>query len=152
MMNRRMFLAATAAAPLALALATPALAAEPPIYAEGGIAINGYDPVAYFTEEKPVEGSADFTADYMGATFRFASAENRDTFAADPEAYAPQYGGYCAYAVSKGYTATTSPNAWSIHEGKLYLNFNRAVRALWSRDIPGHVSSGDANWPEVLNA
>ncbi|MEO1795889.1 MAG: YHS domain-containing (seleno)protein [Pseudomonadota bacterium] len=152
MITRRSFLAATAAAPLALSLATPARAAEPPVYAEGGVAINGYDPVAYFTEEKPVEGSADFTADYMGATFRFASAENRDTFAADPEAYAPQYGGYCAYAVSRGYTATTSPRAWTVHEGKLYLNFNRAVRTLWLRDVPGNVMAGDANWPKVLEA
>ncbi|MEO1705790.1 MAG: YHS domain-containing (seleno)protein, partial [Pseudomonadota bacterium] len=119
---------------------------------DGHVAINGYDPVAYFTEEKPVEGSAEFTADYMGATFRFASAENRDTFAADPEAYAPQYGGYCAYAVSRGYTATTSPRAWTVHEGKLYLNFNRAVRTLWLRDVPGNVMAGDANWPKVLEA
>ena len=152
MINRRTFLAASAAAPIALALATPALAAQPPVYAEGGIAINGYDPVAYFTDAKPVEGSAEFTSEYMGATFQFASAENRDTFAADPEAYAPQYGGYCAYAVSKGYTATTSPNAWTVHDGKLYLNFNKAVRALWSRDIPGNIELGDGNWPRVLEA
>ena len=149
MLNRRAFLASAAAAPLAVA-ALPAFAAEPPVYAEGGVAINGYDPVAYFTESKPVEGSAEFTAEHEGATFRFASAANRDTFVADPLAYAPQYGGYCAYAVSRGYTATTSPNAWSVHEGKLYLNFNRAVRTLWSRDIPGNVMKGDANWPTVL--
>ncbi|MEM1302255.1 MAG: YHS domain-containing (seleno)protein [Pseudomonadota bacterium] len=149
MLTRRSFLMAAAAAPVALT-AIPALAAEPPVYAEDGVAINGYDPVAYFTESQPVEGSAEFTADHDGATFRFASAANRDTFAADPAAYAPQYGGYCAYAVSRGYTATTSPNAWTVHEGKLYLNFNRAVRTLWSRDIPGNIVKGDANWPTVL--
>ncbi|WP_147124420.1 YHS domain-containing (seleno)protein [Shimia ponticola] len=151
MLTRRAFLAASAAAPVALT-ALPAHAAEPPVYSEDGVAINGYDPVAYFTEGKPVEGSGDFTAVHDGATFRFASAENRDLFAADPVAYAPQYGGYCAYAVSRGYTATTSPNAWTVHDGKLYLNFNRTVRALWSRDIPGNIEKGDANWPEVLSA
>ena len=152
MLTRRTFLAASAAAPLAFSLAPPALAAKAPVFAEGGIAINGYDPVAYFTEAKPVEGSASFTADYMGATFQFASVENRDLFAADPEAYAPQYGGYCAYAVSKGATASTSPRAWTVHEGKLYLNFNRAVRGIWSTDIPGNVEKADANWPKVLEA
>ncbi|MEL7300202.1 MAG: YHS domain-containing (seleno)protein [Pseudomonadota bacterium] len=152
MITRRTFLAASAAAPLALSLATPAMAEEPPVFAEGGVAINGYDPVAYFTEEKPVEGSTEFSAEHMGATFHFASAENRDLFAADPDAFAPQYGGYCAYAVSRGYTASTSPNAWTVHDGKLYLNFNRAVRTLWSRDIPGNIAEGDRNWPSVLSA
>lgn len=151
MLTRRAFLAVSAAAPVALA-ALPSYAAEPPVYSEDGVAINGYDPVAYFTESKPVEGSAEFTSQYDGGTFRFASAENRDLFVADPAAYAPQYGGYCAYAVSRGYTATTSPNAWTVHDGKLYLNFNRTVRALWSRDIPGNIQKGDANWPEVLSA
>jgi len=149
MFTRRSFLIASASVPLAAA-AMPAFAATPPVYAEDGIAINGYDPVAYFTEKKPVEGNAAFSADHEGATFLFASEANRDAFIADTATYAPQYGGYCAYAVSRGYTATTSPNAWSVHEGKLYLNFNRAVRTLWSRDIPGNVAKGDANWPGVL--
>ncbi|MEL6913375.1 MAG: YHS domain-containing (seleno)protein [Pseudomonadota bacterium] len=152
MITRRTFLAASAAAPIALSLATPARAEEPPVFANGGVAINGYDPVAYFTEERPVEGSPDFAAEHDGATFHFVSAENRDLFAADPATYAPQYGGYCAYAVSRGYTASTSPNAWTVHEGKLYLNFNRAVRALWSRDIPGNITEGDRNWPSVLSS
>jgi len=150
MLTRRSFLVASAATPLALSFATQASAAEPPVYAEGGVAINGYDPVAYFTEAKPVEGSSAFTFDHDGATFHFASAANRDAFAAEPARYAPQYGGYCAYAVSRGYTATTSPNAWTVHDDKLYLNFNKAVRALWARDIPGNITSGDANWPKVL--
>ncbi|MEL6608177.1 MAG: YHS domain-containing (seleno)protein [Pseudomonadota bacterium] len=152
MITRRTFLAAAAATPLAAALATPALAATPPVYATDGVAINGYDPVAYFTEGKPVEGSADFTADHDGATFRFASAENRDLFVSDTAKYAPQYGGYCAYAVSKGYTAETSPRAWSVVDDRLYLNFNRAVRTIWSTDIPGNIAKADANWPTVLEA
>lgn len=151
MITRRTFLAASAAAPFVATFATPALAAEPPVFAEGGIAIKGTDPVAYFTEGQPVAGSSDFSAEHDGATWYFASAANRDAFIADPGAYAPQYGGYCAYAVSQGYTASISPNAWTIHEGKLYLNFNRAVRAIWSRDIPGRIEAGDANWPSVLN-
>ena len=150
MITRRAFLAAAAAAPVVAAVATPALAAEPSVYSDGGVAIRGTDPVAYFTEGKPVEGSAEFSFEYDGATWHFASAENRDAFAADPVAYAPQYGGYCAWAVSQGYTASISPNAWSIHEGKLYLNFNRAVRARWAVGKEANIAAAGANWPSVL--
>ncbi len=134
------------------ALAVPALAdaAQPEVFAEGGAAINGYDPVAYFELKGPVKGTSEFSLSWNGATWHFASAANRDLFEADPEAHAPQYGGYCAYAVSRGYTASTDPDAWSVHDGKLYLNYNRLVRALWSRDIPGNIANGDANWPGVL--
>lgn len=149
MLSRRQILTAAIAAPAALAL-TPAFAAEPPVYQSGGVAINGYDPVAYFTESQPVEGSADFTSTYEGATFQFASAENKAMFDSAPAQYAPQYGGYCAWAVSKGYTASTSPNAWSVHKGKLYLNFNKAVRARWSISKDANIEAGDANWPKVL--
>lgn len=152
MLTRRTFLSAAAATPALMLAARPAWAAEPPIYADGGIAINGYDPVGYFDAARPVEGDPAITHDWMGATWQFASAGTRDRFVADPEAFAPQYGGYCAYAVSRGYTATTSPNAWTVHEGKLYLNFNRVVRGLWARDIPGNIAKGDANWPQVLSA
>lgn len=152
MLTRRSFLLSAAAMPAISWLATPALAATPPVYATDGVAINGYDPVAYFTEGKPVKGSADHTSDWNGATLRFASAENKATFDADPDAYAPKYGGYCAYAVSKGYTASTDPDAWTIHENRLYLNYSKTVRLLWSRDIPGNVALGDANWPKVLEA
>lgn len=149
MLNRRTFLIAAAAAP-ALAAVTPALAAKPPVYATGSVAINGYDPVAYFTMEKPVEGRAAHTSDWNGATFQFASADHKAMFDADPAKYAPQYGGYCAWAVSKGYTASTSPNAWSVHKGKLYLNFNKAVRARWAISKDANVKAADANWPKVL--
>ncbi|MEM7178435.1 MAG: YHS domain-containing (seleno)protein [Pseudomonadota bacterium] len=138
-----------AAAPLT---ATPAAAAEDPVYQSFlGTAIDGTDPVAYFTQGKPVAGSSDFTHDWNGATWRFASAENRDLFAADPLKYAPQYGGYCAWAVSQGYTASTDPDAWSIVDGKLYLNYNQSVQEKWERDIPGYIVAGDENWPKVLN-
>ncbi len=152
MLTRRSFLIASAGAlPAAAFIANPALAAEPPVYNSGGIAINGYDPVAYFTDGKPVEGVAEFTSLWDGATVQFASAENKAMFDAEPSKYAPQYGGYCAYAVSKGYTASTDPAAWSIYQDKLYLNYSKSVRALWSVNKSRHVNSANANWPGVLD-
>ena len=126
--------------------AGPAMAIEP-IYNESGAAIRGYDPVAYFTQGKPVEGRPEYRFDFNGAQWRFASAENRDRFAADPEKYAPQYGGYCAWAVANNYTASTDPEAWTIKDGKLYLNFSKFVRTRWALDKPGNIAKGDANWP-----
>ncbi len=127
-------------------------AAKEPVYQSFlGTAIDGTDPVAYFTEGRPVEGSSDFTYDWNGATWRFASAENRDRFAAEPARYAPQYGGYCAWAVSQGYTASTDPEAWRIVDGKLYLNYDRGVQKRWEADIPRHISSANRNWPKVLD-
>jgi len=114
-----------------------------------GTAIEGYDPVAYFTDGKPVEGDSDYSYEWMDATWYFASAENRDLFAADPEKYAPQYGGYCAYAVSQGGTATIDPEAWRIEDGKLYLNLNKDIQATWMKDIPGYIEKANANWPGI---
>lgn len=151
MLSRRTLLTLAAATPIA-ALAAPAFARTPEIYAEDGIAIDGTDPVAYFTEGGPVEGSPDHEIEWKGAVWRFASADNLARFEADPEAFAPQYGGWCAYALSRGYTAPTVPQAWTIHEGRLYLNFSRPVRLLWARDIPGNIEKGDANWPSALDA
>ncbi len=152
MLTRRTFLASAVAVPAAALLTRPAMAAEPPVYATNGVAINGYDPVAYFTEEKAVKGSPEHTSGWDGATLHFASAQNKAMFDADPEKYAPKYGGYCAYAVSKGYIAKTDPDAWSIHEGRLYLNFSKSVRALWSARKRHHITQADANWPSVLSA
>ena len=157
-MTRRVFVAAPLTIALSLsalsvsAMVGPAYAGQAEIYTGEikGVAINGYDPVAYFTDEKPVAGSADITADWKGATWRFSSVENRDTFLADPEKYAPQYGGYCAYAVSSGYTASTDPSAFSIVDGKLYLNYSQGVRTQWSKDTSGYISKANANWPKVL--
>lgn len=148
---RTILTALLAAFTLLAATAAPSAAKEP-VYQSflGGTAINGYDPIAYFEEGRPVEGSSDFTHDWNGATWRFASAENRDRFAADPAAYAPQYGGYCAWAVSQGYTASTDPDAWRIVDGKLYLNYSKSVQAQWEENIPANIASGDANWPKVL--
>ena len=137
--------------------ATAALSATPfPAAADvvnstlfGNDAIKGYDPVAYFTEGRPVKGSGEFEYEWMGADWRFASAENRNAFAADPEKYAPQYGGYCAYAVSQGTTADIDPEAWKIVDGRLYLNLSRDVQTIWERDVPGYIQRADANWPKI---
>ncbi|WP_439141466.1 YHS domain-containing (seleno)protein [Pseudooctadecabacter sp.] len=150
MISRRHLLAAAAAAPTALLFARPAMAAKPAVFAEDGIAIRGADPVAFFTEGAPVIGSADHALEWEGATWHFASAENMETFMGNPEAYAPQYGGYCAFAMTKGAIATSVPEAWTIYEGKLYLNFSVNVRQVWSEDIPGNIALADANWPGVL--
>jgi hypothetical protein len=115
-----------------------------------GIAIQGYDPVAYFSDGKPVEGSSDFTTRWRDATWRFASAAHRDLFAADPVKYAPQYGGYCAYAVSQGYTAGIDPEAWKIVDGKLYLNYSKDIQATWEKDVPGYIAKADENWPKLI--
>ena len=148
--TRRHLLGLALTAPALGLLSTRAMAQEAQVYAEDGIAIDGSDAVAYFDGNGPVAGDPAITFDYMGATWRFSTEANRDAFAADPEAYAPQYGGYCAYAVSQGYTASTVPEAWSIVEGKLYLNFSTGVRRRWEQDIPGHIAAADANWPGVL--
>ncbi len=116
----------------------------------GGVAIDGYDPVAYFTDGKPVEGSKEFSHEWNGATWRFASADHRDLFVTAPEKYVPRYGGYCAWAVSNNYTADTDPQAWSIVEGKLYLNYNLEVRSKWEKDVPGNIAKADQNWPKLV--
>lgn len=151
MLNRRTFVMATLAAPAAATLATPAFAMTPEVFAVDGLAIRGYDPVAYFKEQTDVLGSADHAITWKGAEWRFANAENLADFEADPERWAPQYGGYCAFAVAKGYTAKTEANAWSIHNDKLYLNFSLAVRARWAISKERFIMDADANWPDVLN-
>ena len=136
---------------LSLAIVPLAFAAGAPIFATDDGAIRGYDPVAYFTVGEPTKGSDKFTASWQGVTFKFASAANLELFKADPAAYAPQYGGYCAYAVAKGATAGTVPEAWTIVEGKLYLNYSLGVRQRWRKDVPGHIAAADQNWAVVLD-
>lgn len=114
-----------------------------------GTALKGYDAVAYFKEGKPVKGKDDFRHEWMGAKWYFASAENRDEFAKNPEKYAPQFGGYCAWAVAHNYTASIDPEAWKIIEGKLYLNYSKDVQKKWEQDIPGFIKQGNENWPKL---
>jgi YHS domain-containing protein len=143
--------AATVALAPAIVL-PPAAMAEAPIYTGlfDSIAVQGYDPVAYFTDGKPVKGSKEFSTEYQGATFVFASAANRDKFVKSPAAYAPQYGGYCAWAVSQGYTAKGDAQNWKVVDGKLYLNYNTSIQKKWEADVPGFIKTADTNWPEVL--
>ena len=129
--------------------AAPAAAAGPINTTLFGTAIEGYDPVAYFTQGRPVKGSRQYTFEWQGATWRFASAQHRDLFAADPHPYAPQYGGYCAYAVANGSTASIDPEAWRIVDGKLYLNLSKSVQRIWEQDIPGYIANANRNWPSI---
>jgi len=134
----------------AILLSPAALAQKPQVFSDRDGAIRGYDPVAYFDRKGPVKGAKQFSYPWQGATWYFASAENRDKFAAEPERYAPRYGGYCAYAVAEGYTADIDPSAWSIVDGKLYLNYSLRIRERWNKDIPGYIRKADASWPAVL--
>ncbi len=128
----------------------PALADKEPVYKSQGIAIRGSDTVAYFRQGKLVAGSEEFEHEWMGAIWRFSSQENLEVFTADPEAYAPRYGGYCAWAVSQGYTASTDPQAWRIVDGKLYLNYSQSVQSQWEQNISGNIDQANNNWPGVL--
>jgi len=150
MIPRRIFLGLACATPMVLASLRPALAASPEVFSTGGIAIHGYDPVGYFTDKKPVEGSDDYQVKWMGAIWRFSNPENMAAFEMNPRAYAPQYGGYCAYAMAQGAVATTVPEAWTIQDGKLFLNFSTGVRQLWKKDVPGYVAAADRHWPDAL--
>jgi len=123
---------------------------EPVYKFSGALALKGYDAVAYFNDGNAVEGSEQFIHEWNGAKWLFASAANRDAFAIDPPKYAPQYGGYCAWAVGHGYTAKGDPEAWKIVNGKLYLNYSKEVQAKWVQDIPGYIEKGDENWPTFL--
>lgn len=151
MTSRRQTLALLAALPAGLALA-PARARESAVFVQDGAAIMGTDPVAYFTEGRPVPGLAAHSLDWGGATWRFASAENAARFEAEPEGHAPAYGGYCAWAVAQGYLAPIEPAAWTIHEGRLFLNADERIRRRWLRDAPGFVAAADRNWPGVLGS
>jgi YHS domain-containing protein len=115
-----------------------------------GVAIKGYDPVAYFTEGAPREGKPEHTALYKGAKWQFASAENKAEFEADPAKYEPAYGGYCAYGVSRNYLVKIEPDAWSIRNGKLYLNYDQNVQKSWSEDPDGYIKQANEKWPGLI--
>lgn len=152
MLTRRALLsAALAAVPGTLLMSRPALAATPRTFAENGLAIRGADPVAFFTQGAAVAGSADFELLWNGAMWRFASVENMERFMGNAYAYAPQYGGYCAFALSNGEISATVPEAWTIVDDKLYLKNSLAVRTIWSEDIPENIASADSHWPSVLS-
>lgn len=134
---------------LAVLLALPALAFAQTVNAEKGVALKGTDVVAYFTDGKVVEGTAQFTHRWHDAEWRFATATNRDAFAREPEKYAPQYGGFCAWGMAEGYRAPIDPAAFRVVDGKLYLNYSRSVQSNWLKDIPGNVTRADGNWTKL---
>lgn len=152
-MKLRTLIAATLIAAGPIATMTPAAYAEKDAVYTGrfsNVALQGYDTVAYFTQGEPTKGSSEFTTTYQGAEFQFASQENLTLFLADPDKYAPQYGGYCAWAVAQGDTAKGDARRWAIVDGKLYLNYNKGIQKKWDKDRAGFITSADSNWPTVL--
>lgn len=129
---------------------TSARAQAARIYQKGGFALGGADPVAYFEEGRARRGSSAHRADWNGAVWLFVDARNRDRFIADPEAFAPQYGGFCAWAAARGYAASTIPEAWAIVDGKLYLNYSRRIHRSWERNREADIRSADENWPNIF--
>ena len=150
-LTRRSLLLAVLAIPVAGTILRPAVAGEREVFSNGGVAISGYDPVAYFTEGRPVKGDAAHALMWHGATWYFVNAATMEAFEMNPLAYAPQYGGYCAYAMTKGAIAPTVPEAFSVVGGRLYLNYSTEVRTIWARDIPDNIALADAHWAGVLD-
>lgn len=124
--------------------------AAPPWSSLGeAVAIQGYDSVAYFTKSEAVRGSAKFVHEWSGMTWFFSSAENRDAFAAAPEKYAPQFGGFCSLSIASGKNARGGGEAWTVHNGKLYLNYDKDVMANFRRDLNGNIPKAEGWWPTV---
>jgi YHS domain-containing protein len=119
-------------------------------YQPNGIAIRGYDTVAYFTQGMPMEGRDEFTTEWQGAKWKFSSQEHLDLFTANPEKYAPQYGGYCAYGVAQNNLVKIEPDQWTVVDGKLYLNYNAKLNKEWKMDIPGYIKTADSVFETLL--
>lgn len=134
-----------------LLLSSTWLMAADAINNKRGVAVKGYDVVAYFSDSEPTKGNKQYAFEYEGVTWHFANAEHLATFKADPAKYMPAYGGYCAYGVAKGATYNIDPEAWKIVDGTLYLNYSKGVQKDWQADIPGFIAKANANWPSVLN-
>lgn len=146
-------LIAATAVSLSMLFAAPAAHAAKEIYTStfSKKALSGYDTVAYFTQSKPVKGSESFKTEYKGAEWQFSSQANLDAFKANPEKYAPQYGGYCAYAVGKyNDLVSADPEAWKIVNGKLYLNYDKDIQAEWVANQSEYITKGNANWPGLI--
>jgi YHS domain-containing protein len=115
-----------------------------------GLALQGYDPVAYFTDNKPVKGDAKIAASYRGATYRFASVEHKKMFESNPAKFEPQFGGFCGYAASINKVAPIEVEYFQIVEGRLILQHNEKAWNLWIKDVPGNLRKADANWPGLV--
>ncbi|MEW2913004.1 YHS domain-containing (seleno)protein [Leisingera sp. JC11] len=137
---------------LSVAMATSALAAGVEINASStGLAMQGYDPVAYFTDGAPTKGSYKITSIYNDATYRFASEEHKVAFEKNPEAYVPAYGGYCAFGTAMGFKFDGDPNHWKIVDNTLYLNLSQDIQDRWEGDIPGFIQNANANWTDIAD-
>jgi hypothetical protein len=149
--NRRLIVASFALAAVATAWMArrPATAAEVFTDIVPGVGAGGYDLVAYFAQGTPTAGSNQITHSWRGAIWRFASTANRDLFAANPERYAPAYGGHCSWAAAQGYKAKGDPRNWKIVNGRLFLNYNDDVQKRWEASIPEFVTKADTNWPDL---
>jgi len=132
-------------------MAMPAFADEPAVYTSwrDNIALGGYDAMS-FHDGVPLEGDPQYYFSYMGAVFYFASQDSRNRFISEPERYAPAYGGYCAWAVSKGKLAPGDPEQWSVKDGRLYINFNKRIKKRWDRRANKFIDSADKKWPDIL--
>ena len=134
-----------------LLLSTPLVAADlVNVSGASHVAVNGFDPVAFFTDSRPVSGSPSITATHRGATYFFATEEHKKLFEQDPDKYAPQYGGFCAYGVGHGALAPVDINTWQVRDGKLYLNVNSGILAKFNADFPGNIAKAEANWPDLV--
>lgn len=119
------------------------------IFTPDGKAIKGYDPVAFFREQKAVKGNEEFSYTWKDAQWLFASKENLDSFQANPEHYAPQYGGYCAYGTAHGHKAPTETDTWTIVNNKLYFNYDSKIKESWMKDQPGFIEKADKEWVNI---
>jgi YHS domain-containing protein len=133
----------------ALSLAVSARAMPPWSSPGEAVAIQGFDPVAYFTQSNSIRGTSKFVHDWNGMTWFFSSAEHRDMFIAEPEKYAPQFGGFCTMSVAYGKTSRGGGDAWTMHNGKLYLNYDKSVVAQFRQDVPGNISKAEGWWSSV---
>ena len=126
-------------------------AQKSPVYAPKGVALDGYDAVAFFTQGKPVKGSSNYALQWNGAQWLFADKADLESFKKEPEKYAPQYGGYCAYGASQGHKASVEINTWSVVNNKLYLNYDQKVKSTWVKDEASYIESADKKWPQIMN-
>jgi len=154
MLDRRTFIHLAVAAFATASIARVRAQADTPqpvntLGSSDGVAIRGYDPVAYFRNGGPRLGKPELSVRHGGAVWRFASAEHKALFEADPERYLPAYGGFCAYGTSRGYLVKIEPEAWSIVDGRLYLNYDLGVRETWTRRTKTYIARADGNWPRL---
>lgn len=143
---KSVYAAIFAAAILFAGCATTPQQHELSINTQDGLALRGFDAVAYFAVDSAVKGDSKYEYAWNGAKWLFANEENLAKFKANPAAYAPQFGGYCSYAVSEGYTANGDPAAWKIVDGKLYLNYSPKVKSMWEQNMNERIGKGDQNW------